>query len=1517
MKVKLALERRDGAPVDIVVTTDSTALVGDVAECIAATDPFAEPARGTTPDGAAATPAAGAPHAGRRVTLSVAPPGRSALVALDPDAPISDVPIGSGFTAAVTEAGEVPGARGGADVVAIVRVVPPGGSRTREYPIGLGQTVLGRDPSAGIVLNDPMVSKRHARIDLTDDGAVLVDLNSANGIMVDGGLVPRVRVESGRPVLLGDSMVSVVLTEHSDAGAERVLERGGSLHFNRSPRVEVRYPGRSFPRPEVPSETEPQVFPWIALAAPLLMGVVMFALTRNALSLGFIALSPLMLAGNFLGQRSGVARKLSMARSKFDLQLDDLAAKFDDEQPKERAARLAESPSVAEIYEDALRLGPTLWTRRPEHWNFLDVRLGIGAVPSRNSVKDLGSAQGIPELAAHIDDLIAGVETLDGVPVVENIDLSGAVGIAGGAVEVADAARALLVQYVGLHSPAEVAMAALTGPVSTREFEWLKWLPHAASPQSPLGGVHLGNSTSSATTMLNAIEELILSRVADADRIARGASDDEHAASARGAKVGAGELRGRAGAASALVVVVADDAPVDRARLIQVLERAAEAAVYPIWLAPRVEALPATCRTYLDVGAGLDSAVVGFVRQGMTVDRVRVEGVSRDFALVLARRLAPVVDASAVTADSSDLPRSVSLLGLVGTDLAEDPGAVIDRWTQTKSISDRTGAPPVARKRAGNLRAIVGQASPDALHLDLRTQGPHALVGGTTGSGKSEFLQAWVLGMSAEYSPDRVTFLFVDYKGGSAFAECVSLPHCVGLVTDLSPHLVRRALTSLRAELHHREHLLNRKKAKDLLDLEKRGDPESPPALVIVIDEFAALASEVPEFVDGVVDIAQRGRSLGIHLIMATQRPAGVIKDNLRANTNLRVALRMADENDSTDVVGDAVAGRFDPAIPGRAIAKTGPGRLIEFQSGYAGGWTSDEPQEAAVSVSELRFGSEVVWEREEIGDPDVEESDLGANDQVRLVRTLVAAAAAAGIPAPRRPWLDELPAVVDLASTPTASDAEIPIGLVDLPDRQRQQPAYFLPDRDGHMAVFGTSGSGKSLLLRTLGIAAGLGSAGGPVHVYGLDFATGALRMLEALPHVGSVVSGDDFERVTRLLRDLRDRLDDRARRFSEVDAADIVQYRLLANRPDEPRILLLLDGFPSFRDEYDTGIGRTAYYNILIQILNEGRPLGVHVVFSADRSTSVPSAVSSNIQRRIVLRLADEGGYLMLGAPKDILDTDSAPGRAIIDGNEAQISVVGGSTNVAEQAKAVQRLAETVSALGRPAAPIVGSLPREVELAELPIGCDGRPTLGIGDVTLGPVGFEPTGTFLVAGPPASGKTTALVSLAQTVARWRPDSRLFLFGTRRSSIQDALPWLERALTPDAGAELAAQLLELVADEEITAKLVVVVDTITEFQGSAAETALTELIKAINRSDHLLLTDGDVSSMSSGWGLVAEAKASRRGIVLMPDTFDGDAVFKVPFPRITRSESPPGRGLQVAGATVTKVQLPLPLTAGR
>ena len=258
-------------------------------------------------------------------------------------------------------------------------------------------------------------------------------------------------------------------------------------------------------------------------------------------------------------------------------------------------------------------------------------------------------------------------------------------------------------------------------------------------------------------------------------------------------------------------------------------------------------------------------------------------------------------------------------------------------------------------------------------------------------------------------------------------------------------------------------------------------------------------------------------------------------------------------------------------------------------------------------------------------------------------------------------------------------------LGVSDLPQLQRQDEAFFRPDADGNIVIYGASGTGKTVTLRTIAAAAGITPRGGPVDVYGLDFGSGGLKMLEVLPHVGSVVNGDDPERVARLLRMLKGILEDRSERFSAVDAGSIVDYRRLANAPDERRILLLVDNFPSFRNEFEVAASRAPWYAVFQQIIGEGRALGMHVAMTADRPGSVPTGVSSAFQKRIAHRLADEGGYMMIGAPADVLSATSPPGRAVVDGLETQIAIVGGNRNVAEQSKALTALAEAITRAGR----------------------------------------------------------------------------------------------------------------------------------------------------------------------------------------------------------------------------------------
>lgn len=1500
MKVKLTLHRPTTEPTDVVITADSTATVEDVARHVALADPMGS-----------------FPHADADIlTLAVAPPTERALTQLQPDALIAEAPIGSGFHASVVNLGAGPARQGGpagsaVQAVAILRGVA-GPLRGAEFQLAKGHWRIGRDASNDIVLDDQMVSKRHARIEVGAHVEV-VDLGSANGVIVDGQHVARLTVIPGQRFTLGDTDFVVDFVSAFDgSGDDPVLERGGALLFNRSPRVEPRYPGEALRGPRLPKEITDKLFPWPMLMTPILMAGALYALTTRVRSILIAFMTPLMFLGNYINSRRTSNLKQKNEMRLFERQYEELEERFYREQPIEVAVRNQEAPPVAEVFEHAMRLGPMLWTRRPEHWNFLGLRLGTCRDESRLTIRETAEddSEGLPEYVDRVDRLRARFRYVDDVPVFESLATAGSIGIAGPKGLAADALRGVAVQLFGLHAPNEVVAVALCDPEWTEELDWLKWLPHTTSETSPFKELPLADSAPAGAALLNALEEHVMRRTKAPDP--RGPMADRWTPQDFGTDVARAADETKAKAPTSIVVIITNDAPVDRARLTQILERGADVGVHGVFVAPTVESLPAACRSFMDVTNGLEQARAGVVRSGDQYDDVRIEGVSLEYMSMFAKRLAPVVDSSIVINDSSDIPNSVMLLSLVGDEVASDPGAVVDRWRQNSTIIDRSGEPKPRLKRSGTLRAVMGQGASDAMTLDLRTQGPHALVGGTTGAGKSEFLQAWVLGMAAAHSPDRVTFLFVDYKGGSAFADCVELPHCVGLVTDLSPHLVRRALTSLKAELHHREHLFNRKKAKDLLELEKRQDPETPPALVLVIDEFAALAKEVPEFVDGVVDIAQRGRSLGIHLIMATQRPAGVIKDNLRANTNLRVALRMADESDSKDVVDDPVAASFDPRIPGRGIAKTGPGRLVPFQSAYAGGWSSDdEVQTAEVKVAELRFGSTSVWEIERVAESESEDEDLGPNDQKRIVRTLIDASQLAGIPAPRRPWLDDLPSTIDLESLPIEGDSKVVLGTADLPQRQLQVPAHFEPDRDGSMLVFGASGAGKSSVLKTIGTAAGMRPDVSRAEVYGLDFGSGSLRAIERLPHVGSVIDGDDVERIQRLLRSIDREMDRRSRSFAEADAANLSEYREIRDQ-DATRIFVLVDNFPEFRKDWEIATARSPFYRMFMRILSEGRNLGVHAVIAADRPGSLSSNVSSNISKKIVLRLADPNGYMFLGVERDVLDDTSPAGRALIDNAEVQLAVIGGTTNVAEQAKRLDSLGALLRERGAEDVEEIGALPTRIEQRALPATVDEMPVFGVAEDTLAPRGFEPLGTFTIVGPPQSGRTTALRTLVVAMERFDPEVKLFHFGGRRAELADFRPWVRSAVRPDDVEALAKELAELVVDESIPGRIVIVVEDVAQLNDGPAERSVRALMSAVNNSDHVLFGEADISRAGSSSGALGEWKAGRQGIALQPDAYDGDSIFKVPFPRVKRSEFPAGRGIFVQHGRAVTMQLPVP-----
>ena len=1455
MKLKLSL--RSGAESDdILVTADATATVGQLAERLRTSHPRVRAGVSPGPDLCLRV------NAGEHNERSIA--GHQTL---------AEAGIRNGDSITLTAA--PPGQAARSDVAATIRVVS-GPDAGRSIEIRSGTTLIGRDRDCDVRLTDPMVSKRHAKL-IVSDAVEIVDDNSANGVQLNDENVQRALVPVGARVQLGDTEIEVIV--HAASGA-RVADGGSTIEFNRSPRLDPHFDGLKLKAPEPPDRLTPPRFQIATLAAPLLMGLVLFVVTRNVLSVLFIALSPFMTIGMYIENRRQTKRAIEQMRTDYRSALRDLAVQLQYACEVERTERRRENPGVDEIVGSAKSLSPLLWTRRPEHAAFGQVRYGLGTQVSRTSVEMPERNNTLPELWKELHEVVGQFARIERVPVVADLRTCGNIGVGGPTERAHPTAAAVVAQFVGLHSPAELVLCAITTANSVRRWEWLKWLPHTASEHSPIPNQHLVSSEHQTAALLAELEELISVRSPE--------RPSEQLAPL-----------------PTVLVVVEDDAALDRARLVQIAESGPAAGVHLLWNAPSQERLPAACRSFAVVDGVAEAGRAGFVPSGEYVGDLELEPLAAPEVRLFASVLSPVIDAGALVEDQSDLPRAVSFLSLSSPGFAESTEEIIEQWRGHNSVP-QPGAPRL--KRDNTLRALVGQAAADRYYLDLRANGPHALVGGTTGAGKSEFLQSWILGMAVAHSSARVNFLFVDYKGGAAFADCVDLPHCVGLVTDLSPHLVRRALLSLRAELTRREHILNRKRAKDLLELERRRDPETPPSLVIIVDEFAALVGEVPEFVDGVVDVAQRGRSLGLHLVLATQRPAGVIKDNLRANTNLRVALRMADEDDSTDVVGDPVAGTFDPAIPGRGIAKTGPGRLVAFQSAYVGGHTTNEPPVPTIDIHELPFGVASTWDSP-TGD-DERPAPEGPADIRRIVANVVAADTQLSLARPVRPWLPDLPTAFQLEELPSPrSDAHLIYGVVDRPREQSQPVIGFRPDDEGHMAVYGTGGSGKSGFLRTIAIAAGVATArGGPCHVYGLDFGARQLAMLDQMPHVGAIINGDDQERTARLLRSLRKTVDERAERYGAVNASTIVEYRKNADRPDEPRILLLLDNFTAFRNLYELGRAGNPF-DVLESIIADGRSVGVHLVVTADKSNALTAGYRSAIQRELVLRMTTEADLLMLGVKPDVFSDSTPAGRGFVDGDEVQVAIIKGDPNVANQAREVGRLARAFVRQGVAAAPDVERLAEVISFASI-AQQPGEPVLGVWDETLAALAFDPSGLFLVSGPPRSGKTTTTVSMLLSLDAAGLSGPRVLFSPSRSDLVGSRDWSHTASDPLEIASLAESLTErLRAEDPTMSGFVLVIQGVADIVNGPADDAVGNLLRAIRTSGAFAIIEGEPIEFNGSYGLIGVIKLDRTGIVLQPDQSHGDTILGTDFPRVSRTEFAAGRGLHARSGRIFRVQV--------
>src|SRR5829696_5398651 len=894
-----------------------------------------------------------------------------------------------------------------------------------------------------------------------------------------------------------------------------------------------------------------------------------------------------------------------------------------------------------------------LWERRPTDTDFLTVWVGRGPVPLANRAR-LDTPGGLllehdPELLEAAEEIVRRTAWLPGAPVVVPLRDLDVLALTGPPAGTRALARSLLCELAAFHAPDDLRIQAIHPPGTASAWEWTSRLPHTRDPTATCGQPS-GSLVADSRAWVDDGPHLLA--IVDTTEPSAGAGPSTDP--------GDGAWSGRAGRES---------------RVAELLQRSATAGVTVIWLAGTTAGEPSEISMRIRLDDQGFATLRATTPGGRRVNGIRTDTADLALCELLTRRLAPL----RLERPPSAVPRAgpVRLLDLLGP--ADRPA----RSVPTGPGGGRRG--PIepgggvrARSRSELLRVPVGvTAGGEALVLDLKEAaergiGPHGLVVGATGSGKSELLRTIVAGLAATHPPGQLAFVLVDFKGGAAFADLAQLPQVAGLITNLQTDLsmVDRALAALQGELARRQRLLHL--AGNQPDLRAytaavAADPrlEPLPSLLVVVDEFGELLAARPEFLELFTAIGRVGRSLGMHLLLASQRLDEGRLRGLESHLRFRVCLRTFSAAESTAVLGVPDAYHLPPA-PGSALIKVDAGPAVRF----AAARLSSDPSPRN----------------------DDDRADAGrssgpgpSTDLEVLLDGLVGRC----LPV-HQVWLPPLPP--EIALDPLLDQADgwlrVPVGVVDRPLEQQQGPLVLdLSKGAGHLIVVGAPRSGKSTLLCTLMAALAATHQPDEVQAYAVDLGGGVLHRLRDLPHVGAVCGPRETERVRRLIRELRSLLVERERQFRDLGVDSMAAWHALrrdgADLGGYGEVFLLVDNWGALVRELPELEAELA------DLATLGLHHGVHLVLTANRWAQVRPGLRENLGGRLELRLNDPlesevGRIAAAGLPE-------LPGRGLTpSGLQFQTALPGPPTAILGRAR---------SAPGGRVAPPLRLLPTLVE--------------------------------------------------------------------------------------------------------------------------------------------------------------------------------------------------------------------------
>ncbi|WP_406287069.1 type VII secretion protein EccCa [Embleya sp. NBC_00896] len=1154
--------------------------------------------------------------------------------------------------------------------------------------------------------------------------------------------------------------------------------------------VIVKRPPRVLPSPVPAEEIQLQPPPelerpaeqnWIMSVLPMMgmLGSAGFFFMPGAPKMmmvmgGLMMVSSLvMVVANIIKARGGNRVEMLDARRDYLKYLGQQRKEVRKTARKQRDAQLWTHPDPDQLWSVAAS-ERRIWERRAGDADFGQIRVGVGqqqlstplVAPSTAPLEELE-----PLCADAMGRFLRTQATLDDLPMAISLRSFYHLTVSGEPESVYGLTRAMLGQLAVLHSPDDVRIVVATDANSLPRWDWLKWLPHVQHPSQSDGA----GSVRMIAGDLGEIEEWLADDLSGRSRFAAGAQpllDQPHLVVVLdGGGVPANSQLAGADGLQGVTIVEVIPGPLDELR-------------------GGLAIITEEDRLTLESTAGAYEGLPDFL--------------SESDAEALARKLAPL----RLSANDDDEPL---LANLDFTDLMGIGDAAQVDVSQTwrpRPPNDRLRVPIGIGQTGEPIMLDIKEAAMEGM-------GPHGLCVGATGSGKSELLRTLVLGLATTHSSEILNFVLADFKGGATFSGMSDMPHVAAVITNLSDDLtlVDRMRDSITGELNRRQELLrsagNYANMHDYERARVAGAALEPlPSLVIIIDEFSELLTAKPDFIDMFIQIGRIGRSLGVHLLLASQRLEEGRLRGLDTYLSYRIGLRTFSAAESRAAIGVPDAYHL-PSVPGAGYLKFDTESMVQFKAAYVSGTyrPSDRVRRnQAGSPMPVVFGSQWtvanMWNRQPDLPPEPEpEPDIDSALADTVLDVIVRRMVNQGPPA-HQVWLPPLaesnsvdqmlpPLVVTPDRGLTAPDwgangrLVVPLGLVDKPFEQRRDIMYAdLSGSAGHALIVGGPRSGKSTLLRTMITSFALTHTPSEVQFYVLDFGGGGMVALNDLPHVGGVAGRLDAERVRRIVSEVQGILNRREEMFrvNNIDSIDTFRRRRAAGTlPDEAwgDVFLFVDGWLTLKNDFD------ALEAEVTDIATRGLGFGVHVVLTASRHPEVRPALKDQIQTRLELRLGETmesevDRRLAANVPT------GAPGRGL---SPDKLHFLGALPRI-DGANSAEDLGEGMASMvgaikaawSGPPAPPVRVLPMLLPFEQLPTPAQvpgrGIP-IGVDEQTLSPVylDFNVDTNFVLFGESESGKTNFLRLLARGISeRYTPAEARIIVSDYRRTLLDVVP---------------------------------------------------------------------------------------------------------------------------------------------